>query len=94
MDLKIPYVLVKNRSDAFNEVEAFLKGDGLSIIPVKPHFKFLKEQNLILAEGSGFKITAKFENEFVDIKIDLSFLYKAFGNKVKTILETQLKKKL
>lgn len=94
MNLKIPYVLVKQQSDAFEVVEQFLNSEGLSIMPVKPKFQFLKDKNLIIAEGSGYKIKANFEMTAVNIDIELSFLYKAFGNKIKSILENHLKQKL
>jgi hypothetical protein len=94
MDLKIPYVAVKNSQEAFGVVKNFLQNDGLSMLPVKPSFQFMPEKNLIIAEGSGFKIRALFEPEFVAISIDLSFLYRAFKGKVTEILEQHLKKKL
>lgn len=94
MDLKIPYTLVKNSSEAFSIVKDFLESDGLAVIPVKPTFQFMPEKNLIIAEGSGFKIRAIFESDFLAISIDLSFLYRAFRGKVTDILEKQLKKKL
>ncbi len=94
MDLKIPYSTVKNSQEAFAVVRSFLENDGLSIIPIKPHFQFMPEKNLIIAEGSGFKIRALFEPDFVAISIDLSFLYRAFKGKVSNVLEQHFKKKL
>ena len=94
MDLKIPYVNVKNSQDAFLVVKDFLEHDGLSMIPVKPTFQFMPEKKLIIAEGSGFKIRAIFEVNFVAISTDLSCLYRAFTGKVTDILEQHLKKKL
>ena len=94
MDLKIPYVLVKNSAEAFSIVKDFLEKDGLSAIPIKTTFQFRPEKNLIIAEGNGFKISALFESNFLAISIDLSFLYRAFKGKVTDILEKQLKKKL
>lgn len=94
MDLKIPYVAVKNRQEAFKIVQDFLTNDGLSSIPVKPTLQFMPEKNLIIAQGSGFKICAIFEPEFLAVSLDLSFLYKAFKGKVISMLENQLKKRL
>jgi hypothetical protein len=94
MDLKIPYVAVKSPHQAFKIVEEFLKADGLSSIPVKPSFQFMPEKNLIIAEGSGFKISALFEPEYLAISVDLSLLYRAFKGKIITLLEQQFKKRL
>ena len=94
MDLKIPYVAVKSPKEAFKIVEEFLTQEGIASIPVKPTFQFMPEKNLIIAEGTGFKIRALFEPEFVAISLDLSFLYRAFKGKITTILEQQLKKRL
>ena len=94
MDLKIPYVAVKSSKEAFKVVEEYLSGGGLAGIPIKPNFQFMPEKNLIIAEGSGFKIRALFEPEFVAVDMDLSFLYKAFKGKFLNTLEQHLKKKL
>lgn len=94
MDLKIPYSAMKSSKEAFKTVEDFLRNDGLSGIPFKPSFEFMPDKNLIIAQGSGFKISALFEAEFLAINIDLSFLYRAFKGKVMTILEEQFKKRL
>lgn len=94
MDLKIPYVLVKSPKEAFKIVEDYLTKEGLSGIPVKPTFQFMPEKNLIIALGSGFKIRALFEPDFLAVNLELGLLYRAFKGKIMNLLEHQLKKRL
>lgn len=92
MDLKIDYKITKDANEAFSSSknvvnEKFIKSFGISADVI-----FDDAKKRIVAKGSGFTLDAFFKERFVEISLDLSFLFRPFKGKVLKEISDRLDK--
>lgn len=87
---KINYSKVADASSAFALVKENITPDTMAKYKVKADFNYDEKNKVIHAKGSGFNLKMNFLADHAVIDLELSFLLKAFKQKIMESLEKQI----
>jgi hypothetical protein len=90
MGLKVQYNKVEDPKDAYNLVKKNLDPQEWQAFGIEASITCQDRQRLICAEGSGFKLQIKFQQNEADLDLELSLLLKAFKKKIMQMIEQRL----
>ncbi len=91
MDLKVPYVSVQKKEDAYNAAKKLVP-EALAKFGVKADVKQDDGACKLVAKGSGFEAQIQFVDGEAHVKVDLGLLLRPLKGKVLEALERQIKK--
>lgn len=90
MSTKINYTKVTSAAEAFQKVKENITPETMEKYKVSADFDYQEAQNRIIAKGKGFELKMNFLADHATIDLDLSFLLKAFKQKITDSLEKQI----
>jgi hypothetical protein len=91
MDLKVPYLNVTKKEEAFTKAKAFIP-EVLEKFKLKADVSFDEAKNIMSAKGSGFDFKIEFQEKEAVVDLNLGFLLKPLKGKVLESIEKQIKK--
>jgi len=89
MDLKIDYMNVTNKEEAYQAVKGAVTPELLAKWKVKADINYDDANHEVHAKGTGFGLTVNFDEKHCEVKLDLSFLLKPLKAKILEGLEKQ-----
>jgi hypothetical protein len=92
MSLKIDYVKMSNKDEAYTKVKEFITPDLIAKFNVKAEFDYNEADKKIKAKGKGFDFALDFQEDHVNLDLKLSLLLKPLKGKVLDALERQVNK--
>lgn len=92
MSVKINYSKVDNPQDAYAKVKENITPETMERYKVNASFDYNDSANKIKAKGKGFELNMDFHSDHATINLELSFLLKAFKQKILDSLERQIGK--
>ena len=84
----------QTKNVAYKKVKRILTPEYLSQFKIKNEVSYHDESFLIKAVGKGFELMISFQEKTVEVKLQLSLLYKPFQGKVYKIIKKELEKVL
>lgn len=91
MDLKIPYANITDKKKAYDAAKSHVN-QSIEKFGVKADVKYDDTNLKVDAKGKGFSAFIAFEDDYVSVSLDLSFLLKPLKGKILETLEKQFKK--
>ena len=89
MDLTVDYKQMKTKEDAYIAVKNAITADLLARFKVSAQISY-NENDKILANGKGFKLTMGFSESEVGVKLDLNLLLRPLRGKILEAIEKQI----
>lgn len=94
MSLHVPYKKCKNKDEAFKKASGLVTPAYLAKFGIEAKLKIDDKKKVIVAAGTGFTLTMKFEDEQTSTDVDLALLLRPLKGKIEKTLDEQLKKVL
>lgn len=92
-ELTYTYLNSSSGEDAFSMARKALdRAEKENVFPVKVNFWFNDQDRKISGKGKGFEISLEFNENALDLFLDLSFLLKPAKKKILSSIENELSK--
>ena len=92
MKWSLNYNKCMDSKQAYEKAKQSITAETIEKFKVKADVSYEDDNQQFKAKGKGFDLCANFGETKVDIELNLSFLLKPVGNKVKAILEKEFTK--
>jgi hypothetical protein len=92
MKWSLDYNKCTDAHEAYETVKKNITAEVIGKFKVKADISYIDPEKEFQAKGKGFKLNATFGETCVDIDLDLSFLLKPVGGKIKEILDKEMKR--
>lgn len=89
MDLKIPFNNCTTKAEAYLAVKSVLTPTLMAKFKVNPEFTYYENES-IAAKGKGFDFELKFQDDAVEVHLNLGLFLKAFKTQVLAGIEKQV----
>jgi len=92
MDLQVKYNKVKNQKEAYEVAKNEITQEYISKWNIPCDVSYDEGKCLVNAKGKGFSLVISFDDQAANVKLELSFLFKAFKKTVLEKIEHKLQK--
>ena len=92
--MKIHYSKASSSDEAFLILKKTITPEYLDKFQMKVHLEFDENKKETMAKGSGFELKIKLHDEFAEINLELSLMYRAFKSTILDKIKAQIQKNL
>ena len=92
MDLKKAYKQVADKDEAFEKIKQVITPAYLAQFKVQTDIQYDKKSYCMTGKGKGFTLNLSFQDDHLDVDLELAFLLKAFKPKILASIEEQVDK--